>query len=141
MKKCSIILTTAIITGLYDILLRYITENNLLKWDFIIALQPYFKEKTLLEGFLIAAFVGLVSQWIILSLYRFPKNWQQVIIFMIITIIISGSIGILMDKSKLFPDLSATYYKKLGRTRSMITDAWSGVIVQVTVIFLIFLYN
>ena len=141
MRNCNLLLLTAFITGCYDILLRYISENNLLQYDFVIALKPYFKKKTLLEGFLIAAFVGLVWQWIVLLIYGFPKSFIGLIGFFIVSFIIGGMLGIAMDKSNLFPDLSATQYKTLGRARSIITDSTSAIIVQTTVLFFYLLYN
>jgi len=46
-------------------------------------------------------------------------------------------ICIIMDVSGLFPHLSNTYYKDLGRTRGMITDTYSGLIVQFTLLAIV----
>jgi len=144
MKNCDILLLTGLITGIYDIILRYVSEYRLLDSDWVRVLRPYFEKKTVLEAALLAGFTGFISQIIILFFAAVPVKAGSVrldkslVWFIFITIFVSGTLGILMDKSGLFPDLSNTYYKTLGRSRSMFTDAWSGIIVQLTVLFCIY---
>ena len=158
MKNCDLLLLTGAVTGLWDIAARLLAENDL--YDFpifgrqgwLVALQPYFEKKTVLGAALLAGFVGLVSQWIILSIAPFPTSWTSktlsqtsfsdllepdMIRFIVATLFVSGTIGIVMDEAGLFPDLSATYSKDLGRPRSIITDTVSGIIVQTTILALV----
>ena len=58
---------------------------------------------------------------------------------MITTFIVSALYGFVMKFSKLFPDLVETYYKNLGVVRSMYTDGVSGIIVQLTLLAILYL--
>ena len=62
----NIYILTFIITALFDVLLRYISLNRLLDYDFVRYLEPYFKQHTLLAAALIAGFVGATAQYFIL---------------------------------------------------------------------------
>jgi H+/gluconate symporter-like permease len=141
MNTCNILLLTAGITGAYDILVRYLSLYRVLNYDWLIALRPYFKQHTMLSAALIAAFVGFISQLIITSIHPFPTKNVGIISYILVTILVSATIGIIMDVSGLFPHLSNTYYKDLGRTRSMITDTYSGLIVQFTLLVIVRVYN
>ena len=140
MKEINIsqlIIITFIVTALYDIIVRLIAENklhlfNLKNSDWIISLKPYFKKHTLLSAALIAGFVGAISQYIIIQFKDFPENYD--LYFLTITALVSGSFGIVMEHSGLFPHLVNTYYKDLGKPRSIITDIMSGLIVNLTLI-------
>ena len=146
MNNSVLVIITFIITALWDIILRWIAEDklptgplNIEKWDFVVALKPYFKAHTLLGAAAIAGVVGAITQYLILSITKFPINLKLYDIskFLAISFLISGLIGFPMVWSGLFPVLNETYYKDLGRPRSFFSDAYSGVIVQVTLIFII----
>ena len=75
MNNSDLYILTFIATGLWDVVLRVMTEN----WDklpkvvkkilpFIEYLKPYFKRHTLLAAALIAAFVGATTQLIIVNI-------------------------------------------------------------------------
>jgi hypothetical protein len=137
---------TFTITALYDVILRKLSENynkipSFLQLDFVRYLQPYFKKHTLLDAALIAGFVGAVTQMIILNVHKLPTTLYAVITFMIVTFIISALFGFVMKFSKLFPNLVNTYYKNLGVPRSMYTDGVSGIIVQATLLFILYFVN
>lgn len=91
---------------------------------------------TILSAALIAGFVGALSQYLILYLYKFPTNLNNVPIFLLITFIISGLFGFIMKMTKLFPHLDATYYKNLGNVNGAIHDGVSGLFVQITLLFI-----
>ena len=79
--NCNIIIHTFIITALFDVLLRFLSNNfsslpNFMKYDFIKYLIPYFNKHTILSAALIAGFVGAATQFIILELIEFPKKIQ-----------------------------------------------------------------
>lgn len=142
MYNCSVIVNTFIITAIWDIVLRNFSENyyNLPEFiknnfKFIEYLIPYFEKINLLDAALVAGFVGAVTQYIILNLVKLPKNFNSSLNFLIISFIISALFGFIMKFSKLFPDLDATYYKKLGPIKGMYHDGVSGLIVQLTLIF------
>ena len=74
---------TFIITGLWDIILRLLSENydklpNIIQYDFIEYLIPYFKKHTLLSAALIAGFIGATTQVIIVNIYPFPKDFKNI---------------------------------------------------------------
>jgi hypothetical protein len=154
MNNSDLYILTFIVTGLWDVVLRVMTEN----WEklptfikkilpFIEYLKPYFKKHTLLAAALIAAFVGATTQWIIVNIIPFPihiremKNITHIGSFMILSFVISALYGFIMKFSKLFPILEGTYYKHLEEKhsvwRSMYHDGISGLIVQLTIIVLL----
>jgi len=141
---CSLIVLTFIITGLWDLLLQFITHNydkmpEFVKWfDFIESLKPYFKQHTILSAILLAAFVGAIAQAIILKMHKLPTNLNSLITFLSITFIISGLVGFPMQYSGLFPILDETYYNHLGPYRGFYHDGISGLIVQITLLVLLY---
>jgi hypothetical protein len=142
MYNCNIIIKTFIITAAWDIILRKLSENyynlpDFVKnnFQFIEYLIPYFEKLNFLDAALIAGFIGAVTQYIILNLVKLPKNFENSLYFLIISFIVSGLFGFVMKFSKLFPDLDETYYKNLGPIRGMYHDGVSGLIVQITLLF------
>jgi hypothetical protein len=141
--NCNIIVITFIITAIWDILLRKLSENyydlpDFIKnnFKFIEYLIPYFEKLNLLDAALIAGFVGAVTQYIILKLVKLPKNFSSSLYFLMISFIVSALFGFVMKFSKLFPDLDETYYKNLGPIKGMYHDGVSGLIVQITLLIL-----
>ena len=142
MYNCNLIINTFIITAIWDIVLRKLSENyynlpEVIKsnFQFIEYLIPYFKKLNLLDAALIAGFIGAVTQYIILKLVKFPKTFYNSFYFLVVSFIVSALFGFIMKFSKLFPDLDETYYKNLGPIRGMYHDGISGLIVQFTLIF------
>ena len=148
MNNSKLYILTFIITGIWDILLRLLSENydllpKIMQYDFIRYLIPYFQKHTLLSAALIAGFIGATTQFIIVNIYPFPSDFKdihKVLYFLFLSFIVSALYGFLMKGSKLFPHLDKTYYKELGTVRSMYHDGISGLIVQVT-IFVLLLIN
>ncbi len=146
MENCNIYIYTFIITALWDIVLRKMSENydslpKFLQYDFMLYLQPYFKQHTLLDAALVAGFVGATTQVIILNLLSLPTNALSFVSFMIFSFIISALYGFVMKFSNLFPHLEATYYKNLGVYKSMYYDGCSGLIVQLTLFAVLYVMN
>ena len=154
MNKSDLYIITFIVTGLWDVVLRIMTENyeklpNIIKnyLPFIKYLDEYFKHHTLLAAALIAGFVGATTQVIIVNMMKFPTKFNNtyIIKFLILSFVISALYGFVMKATKLFPLLEKTYYKRLekdhGVIRSMYHDGISGLIVQVTIFMLLFAKN
>ena len=145
MDNSRLYILTFIITGVWDILLRLLSENydtlpKIIQYDFIRYLIPYFQKHTLLSAALIAGFIGATTQFIIVNIYPFPSDFKdihKVLYFLFLSFIVSALYGFLMKGSKLFPHLDKTYYKELGTVRSMYHDGISGIIVQLTIIGLL----
>ena len=109
-----------------------------------IALVKYGHEANVdprLAAALIAGFIGALTQVIILNVHKLPTNPETLITFMVATFMISALFGFIMKFSKLFPHLVNTYYKKLGVSRSMYTDGISGIIVQATLLLILYLFK
>jgi H+/Cl- antiporter ClcA len=153
-SKSDLYIISFIVTGLWDVVLRIMTEN----WEqlptivkrvlpFIEYLKPYFEKHTLLAAALIAAFVGATTQALILEIMPFPQtfgsiaNTQKFTLFMLLSFVVSALYGFIMKYSKLFPILEETYYKRLEKDhsvlRSMLHDGISGLIVQFTIVVLL----
>lgn len=147
MNNSNLIILTFVVTALWDVTLRFMALNfNKLPtiiqtiMPFIGDLEPYFKIHTLLAAALIAGFVGATTQPIIFAITPFPKNIINItylVKFLIVSFIISALYGFIMKWSGLFPHLQKYYYDKLGIIRSMYHDGISGLIVQITLLFII----
>ena len=128
------VVAAAVVTGIYDVILQVLIKNKcdvfFNKSTWFISLEPYFASKTPLEAALLAAFIGGVAQWIILSLR--PSTTLSLLST---TFIVSAALGIPIKYTGLFPELSRTYYDKLGNN-ALVTDGVSGVIVQLTLLLL-----
>ena len=74
-NNSNLIILTFIVTALWDVVLRVISENYdtlpkyIQSYGFLKALQPYFKHHTILSAALIAGFVGACSLYIILLIH------------------------------------------------------------------------
>jgi len=141
--NCNVIIHTFIITAVWDIILRKLSENyynlpEIIKNNakFIEYLIPYFEKLNFLDAALIAGFIGAVTQYIILYLVKLPKTYNDLFYFLTVSFVVSGLFGFIMKFSKLFPDLDETYYKNLGPIRGMYHDGVSGLIVQITLLFI-----
>ena len=135
-----------LITGGWDIVLRYMSEGKInffgvenMKW--VRVLKDYFALFTVIDAAIVAGLVGLVT-YIILALMFDYFDLSGAIEQIFIVFLISGLVGIPMRYSGLFPDLYKYYYEPLGFTYSFITDSISGVIVSIT-LFIInyYIYN
>ena len=147
MNYYKLIILTFTVTALWDVILRFMSLNfellpNIIKtlMPFIKDRKPYFQQHTLLSAALIAGFVGATTQPFILKITPFPKNiydFKYLLKFLVVSFIISALYGFIMKASKLFPRLEKYYYEKLGVIRSMYHDGISGLIVQVTLLFIL----
>lgn len=100
----------------------------------------YFDNVGAVYALVLAGMTGLVTQLLILKVVEFtcPQKNSTItdyVSFMFATVLLSGLVGIPMHASGMFPQLSEHYYEKLGQKRAFVTDAWSGFIVNATVIF------
>lgn len=139
----NIYILTFIITALYDVVLRYLSLNyerlpSFVQYDFVVILKKYFKKHTTLAAALIAGFVGATSQVLILALHKLPNSLQTLLSFLLVSFVVSALYGFIMKFSKLFPHLDNTYYKELGILRSLYHDGISGLIVQITLLTIIY---
>ena len=140
-----IIILTFIITALWDVVLRTLSLYNPIPsvkafFPFIQYLEPYFMKHTLLAAALIAGFVGATTQVIILYFMALPtrnSSLKYIIQFLIWSFIVSALYGFVMKASKLFPYLEKYYYEPLGLFKSLYHDGTSGLIVQITLLFLL----
>ena len=144
MNLYKLLTVTFLITALWDVALRIMSENyyslpKFLQYDFIRYLRPYFKKHTILSAALVAGIVGAVTQAIILKFVDIPKKMMsyKTVEFLVISFIISALIGFPMKWSGLFPHLYEYYYKPLGDIRGAYHDGISGLIVQVTMLLLL----
>ena len=145
-NTCRLIVLTFIATALYDVVLRALSLYNPIPsvkafFPFIQYLEPYFMKHTLLAAALIAGFVGATAQVIILYFMKFPtrsSSAKYIIQFLAWTFIASALYGFIMKASKLFPYLEEYYYKPLGLFKSLYHDGTSGLIVQTTLLLLLY---
>ena len=126
-----------LITAVWDVILRLFSEGKIkffgienMKW--ITVLQGYFEEHTVLSAALIAGFVGAITHYIIIKSTDLLKLSGFNIYTILLTIFISGIIGIPMRYSGLFPHLKQHYYDNLGFWYSFATDVFSGIVIGST---------
>ena len=139
-----VLVATFVITGVYDLILRWMIEGKL-PTPFGIrdspwykSLVPYFKRQTPLAAALVAGFVGAITQIPILwfSDVPSPTNFSRIAVFLLATFLVSGLSGIAMRASGLFPILDDTMYRVLSPAQAIWADATSGVVVNGTMIAL-----
>ena len=151
-SRCTLLSLTFLITGLFDAVLQLADRGWLppVEWlvgdsDWYVSLTKdggYFDRHTPLAAILLAGIVGFGAQAIILSIVDFPKGFKSSLKFFLVTFIVSALFGLLMNdawpvSTRLFPIISQTYYKDLGKPRSMVTDGESGIIVNLTLLILV----
>jgi hypothetical protein len=139
------IIRTFLITALYDVVLQLYTAVpslpdpiGITKTDWFLSLPLYFEKHTPLAAALLAGFIGACTQMVILHIA--PIN-TGILKFLIATFVVSGLIGFAMKATGMFPILDATYYRTLGPTRAFFTDAYSGVVVNVTLLALLKIFG
>ena len=152
-STCFLLTATFIITGGFDAVLQLakhgyipLVEELVGKSDWYVSLTKkggYFDQHTPLAAVLLAGIVGYLAQFIILKTVSFPQNYNEIVWFLLVTFKISALFGLLMNdawptSTRLFPIISRTYYKDLGKERSMATDGMSGVVVNSTLLALVF---
>lgn len=126
-----------LVTALWDIILRLMSEGHIkffgvekMKW--VVVLEEYFREHTVLSASLIAGFVGAITYPIILASMHFLNIKGLNLSTILTTIIISAAVGIPMRYLEIFPHLKKHYYEPLGFVYSSATDAFSGLVVGAT---------
>ena len=131
------IILVFIVTALWDVILRWYAEDKMPhliapfdvhNWSWVQVLRPYFEKHTLLGAALIAGFVGAVTAYVMSFLKLKNENLYPVYL-----VLISGLIGIPMRHTGLFPHLKTYYYDELGFKTSFLTDAFSGIVVGLTI--------
>ena len=158
-NTAALLLMTFVITAGYDIVLQmakhripiigHVVEFFVGESDWYISLTKdgsYFDRHTPLAAALLAGFVGAIAQLFILGLTGFPDSleFRKVMFFLAATFVVSALIGLLMNDQSplstgLFPIISETYYRDLGLTRAMLTDAYSGIVVNSTMLISLYL--
>ena len=127
------------ITAAWDVILRQFSEESIRlfgieRWKWVHVLKPYFEKHTVLSAALVAGFVGATAYYCI----TFPEFASTVSlpIYLLWVIFVSGTIGIPMRYSGMFPHLKQHYYDQLGFVYSFATDAFSGLVVCLTMFIL-----
>ena len=143
MNTSKTVIVAFIVTALWDVVLRWDAEDKMRhlprpfdvhNWNWVIVLRPYFEKHTLLGAALIAGFVGAVTAYV-MSFMKIEKSEY----YSLVLVLVSGLIGIPMRYSGLFPHLKTYYYDRLGFKTSFMTDAFSGIVVGVTIYLLSYL--
>ena len=127
------------ITAIWDVVLRQFSERRIRfmgieDWKWVAVLKPYFEKHTPLAAALIAGLVGAIA-YVLISSFTFSDNLSFVS-YMIWVTFVSAVVGLPMRYSGLFPHLMEHYYKPLGFLYSMATDAFSGIVVCITMLVL-----
>lgn len=150
---CAHLLAAFVVTALWDVALRVLSTATHLHvpfvsdWKWVKVLRPYFQRHTLLSAALIAGFTGAVAYTLIAHSWPLVEEpvggvlaqsgpWLITVGYLCYVALLSGLVGLPMRVSGLFPHLVEYYYKPLGFTYSFATDAFSGVVVAVTMMAL-----
>lgn len=133
----NILILTFLVGGLWDIILRKYAMTPDLPWkkqDFAVATIPYFKKHSIIKAAVFAGLVSLYTQIIILGIVDFPTRLIQVPLFLLVAFIVSAIVGFPIEQLKMVPGLTETYYKTLGRPRATLTDGYSGLVVELSLL-------
>lgn len=123
MKVVVFIIIVSIISALSDIILNVLSKNQLTKeynLKIILALKPYFKNKSMIESAVYASITIiialLINMFISKNIFGFyiPNNNVELIKFICIAFPIGYIIDIMIDYYKLFGDSLNLYYKTAG---------------------------
>ena len=134
----NILILTFLVVFFWDVILRMYAFSDVpwKKQDFAKALVPYFERHSVIKAATFAGLACVPTQIAILSLVDFPTTMNQVPLFLLVAFFVSAASGVVMEKTKLPPGLAETYYKTLGRPRSTITDGYSGLVVELSLLAL-----
>lgn len=127
------------VTALWDVVLRLFAEKRIRlagigEWTWVRTLQPYFEKHTVLGAALIAGFVGAVA-YVVISAPAFIESLSMPA-YIAWVLVVSALLGVPMRYSGLFPHLKRHYYDPLGLAVSASTDAFSGLVVCVSMLAL-----
>ena len=143
MNNSKLLILTFVVTAFWDLILQFLSKSykdlpKVLRFNFIKYLKEYFDNHTILGAASIAGVTGVLAQVIIISILRFPQRGasNEVLIFLLLSFLISGLFGFVMKWSQMYPYLVGTYYKKLGSFPAFYHDGISGLIVQISLLVL-----
>ena len=131
-----------VLTAVWDVILRLISTGQLSvpvvrEWKWVRVLRDYFEAHTPLAAALIAGVCGAVAYLLIAVLWHnavarvvkgVPRIGQE-FAYVVHAALVSALVGIPMRYSELFPHLVDHYYRPLGFWYSFGTDAFSGIVV------------
>ena len=129
-----------VITAAWDVVLRWISTGRLRvpwveDWKWVRVLRGYFELHTPLAAALVAGACGAAAYALIaLSWPIVAKRVgrMQELVYVAHAALVSALVGIAMRYSGLFPHLVTHYYEPLGFWYAFCTDAFSGVVVLVS---------
>ena len=135
--RCEHVIGAFVVTGAWDVVLRLFAERKVRvfgieDWRWVAVLRPYFAKHTVLSAALIAGFVGALTCALITATPG-AQDWSYARYVGWATLV-SGLVGVPMRYSGLFPHLKRYYYDELGFAYSFATDAFSGIVVCLTML-------
>lgn len=138
------IVISFVVGAILNLAVRLLVEKRMWAPEFISgaawveASDDYYKKRTALSAALVAGFVAVLGQVIVLRVRAMPKRMEMVtnMAFLWVAFIVFGGLGVVMRRSKLFPLMSATVYKELTELQSIGIDGSSGVIINVILLVL-----
>lgn len=124
--------TVFCITASMDYFIRQLSEKKIRifgieKSEFVVVLEPYFKEHTALASACIAGFVGALV-CICIQLLPIPESLNT-LEYAIVAWLCSVVLGMLLRSTPLFPHLKRHYYDRLGKVKSFLIDSLLGLTV------------
>lgn len=143
MNRSKLLLLTFIVTSIWNVALQFITKSykeipKAIRFNFFKYINEYFRNHSILEIATISGFTGMVIQLVIITIMKFPREWSvtYIVTFLVLSFIISGAAGYIIQASKLYPDLKENYYNKMAPLESFILDGSSAICIQIVLIIL-----
>jgi len=116
-----------VITAVDDLILRYVSVNL----NIFPILQPYFAKHSIIAAMVWAGLIGAITVYPLLMFSK-PVSTAR---FTTATFVISAISGVLINKSRILPVLSDTYYAQCP-LNTLALDGFSGIIVLMQFLYL-----
>ena len=120
MKPATFIFIVFVVSVMADITLNDLSRKPLSKHitsPIILALRPYFKEKSILVAGVYAGVTVVLALFVSMYVSKYlqktfiPRNWKELALFMVISFPIGYIFDVLIAKFDLFGDSLQPYYK------------------------------
>lgn len=153
-SNCKFLTMSFIIGGVFDIIMQLSAAGKIPPMDNLFGDHDWYKSLVRKGGyydnrkrpvgyFALAGLGSFLTQSLILLLVPFPKKISHSFMYLFISFVVGSVVSLRTNSAYgisggLFPDISDTYYKDLGKIKSMVYDGVSSVTVSLALIILVF---
>ena len=139
MNRSKLLILTFVVTAVLYAVLQFLLSSykdlpKALQTDITKYLTEYFRNHCIFKSAAIAGLAGMIIQTIITSIIEFPRVWKvgPIFNFMLISFLVSGILGFILQAVKRYPRLNRTH-KKICPIKGVILNGAAAIIVQLVV--------